>query len=48
MDAVDRIEHWGAGAGFESLFEERCWVIIRRGANEAYIVRVGSFVTGVG
>ena len=41
-------EHSGPGAGFESLFDERYWVILPLDADEADIVRFESFITGLG
>jgi cyclohexadieny/prephenate dehydrogenase len=41
-------EHSGPGAGFESLFDERYWIILPLDADEADIVRFESFVTGLG
>jgi cyclohexadieny/prephenate dehydrogenase len=41
-------EHSGPGAGFESLFDERYWVILPLDADETDIVRFESFITGLG
>jgi cyclohexadieny/prephenate dehydrogenase len=41
-------EHSGPGAGFESLFDERYWIILPLDADEADIVRFESFITGLG
>ena len=41
-------EHSGPGAGFESLFDERYWIILPLDADEAAIVRFESFITGLG
>ena len=41
-------EHSGPGAGFESLFDERYWVILPLDTDEADIVRFESFITGLG
>ena len=41
-------EHSGPGAGFESLFDERYWVILPLDADEADIERFESFITGLG
>ena len=41
-------EHSGPGAGFESLFDERYWIILPLDADEADIARFESFITGLG
>ena len=41
-------EHSGPGAGFESLFDERYWVILPLDVDETDIVRFESFITGLG
>ena len=41
-------EHSGPSAGFESLFDERYWIILPLDADEADIVRFESFITGLG
>ena len=41
-------EHSGPGAGFESLFDERYWIILPLDADEADIKRFESFITGLG
>ena len=41
-------EHSGPGAGFESLFDERYWIILPLDVDEADIVRFESFITGLG
>ena len=41
-------EHSGPSAGFESLFDERYWIILPLDADEADIERFESFITGLG
>ncbi|MDA0800481.1 MAG: prephenate/arogenate dehydrogenase family protein [Proteobacteria bacterium] len=41
-------EHSGPGAGFESLFDKRYWIILPLEADEADIARFESFITGLG
>ena len=41
-------EHSGPGAGFESLFDKRYWIILPLDADEADIARFESFITGLG
>ena len=41
-------EHSGPSAGFESLFDERYWIIVPLDADDFEIVRFESFITGLG
>jgi len=41
-------EHSGPGAGFESLFDKRYWIILPLDADEADVMRFESFITGLG